>query len=264
MNVRYEQWIGLALWAVMSATVAVRAQESAAQDERESQVALRLGLEKWLEQRRLISEAKQSWRLGREMLGDRIALLQGEIDDLAKKRQQTEAEMTATDARLGPQVTRRDELKQAGEEMRRTVRRFEERVKELLARSPVPIVEKVKPLSQRIPYNPNDTDMSAPERFQNVIGIINEINKFCREVTIASEVRELPDGSSAEVSVMYLGLGQAYYCNAGRGIAGVGRLGSDGWEWAARNELAPLIEQAIAVHRNEVPAAYVVLPVEIR
>jgi hypothetical protein len=106
--------------------------------------------------------------------------------------------------------------------------------------------------------------MSLSERFQNVVGILNELNKFSREITEATEVRDLPDGSSAEVTVLYLGLGQAYYCNAKSGVAGVGRPGEKGWVWEPRNDLVAAVADVIAVYRNEVPAVYVGLPVEVK
>ena len=80
---------------------------------------------------------------------------------------------------------------------------------------------------------------------------------------MASEVRKLPDGSSAEVATMYVGLGQAYYVKPNAPVAGVGRPGPEGWVWTAANEVAERVASAIAVFRNEKPAAYVPLPVKV-
>ena len=39
----------------------------------------RVSVEKWIETRRLISQEKQEWRLGKELLADRARLLEKEI-----------------------------------------------------------------------------------------------------------------------------------------------------------------------------------------
>ena len=141
---------------------------------------------------------------------------------------------------------------------------LEQRTSTLLTRLPEPIRERVKPLSQRIPEDVSDTKLSLSERFQNVIGILNEMNKCSREITEASEVRDLPDGSHAEVTVLYLGVGQAYFCNENGGVAGVGLAGPDGWAWQQSNDLVEAVADVIAVYRNEQPATYIPLPVEVR
>ena len=75
------------------------------------------------------------------------------------------------------------------------------------------------------------------------------------------EVRELANGSKAEVTVMYLGLAAAYYYNAASGLAGVGRPdGESGWVWEPRNELARAVADAVAIYRNQKAAGYVLLP----
>jgi hypothetical protein len=221
-------------------------------------------LEKWIETQRLISMEKQDWRTGRELLEERTELVQREIASFREKTAQATNDIGEADLKLAEMKAENDELKTATEGLEAAIVGLEARVQDLLARSPEPIRQRVKPLSQRIPKNPAETETGMPERFQNVIGILNEMNKFCREITEASEVRDLPDGSSAEVSVLYLGLGQAYYCNLNGGVAGVGRPAEEGWAWEPLNPLAPSMAEVLAVHRNEKPAVYVPLPVEIQ
>jgi hypothetical protein len=113
-----------------------------------------------------------------------------------------------------------------------------------------------------MPDPSKEIKMSLSERFQNVIGVLNEMNKFSREITVASEVRDVEGEGSAEVSVVYLGLGQAYYTNVKGGLGGVGRPGAEGWQWEVRDELIGLIADVIAIHRNEKSAGYILLPFE--
>jgi hypothetical protein len=106
--------------------------------------------------------------------------------------------------------------------------------------------------------------MSLGERFVNVLGVLNEVSKFNGDITVRSELRPLPDGSSAEVQLLYVGLGQAYYATSDGGSAGVGRPGAEGWIWESADEHAPGIAEAIAILKNEQVPAYVPLPVRIQ
>ena len=84
------------------------------------------------------------------------------------------------------------------------------------------------------------------------------------EILVTSEVRALPDGSSAEVTAIYLGLGQGYYSGANGSIAGVGTATEEGWEWTPADDAAPEIARVVAILKNEEAAAFVQLPVEIQ
>ena len=141
---------------------------------------------------------------------------------------------------------------------------LENSTKDLLKQLPDPLRERVKPLSQRLPKDQKEAKLSMGERFQNVIGILNEVNKFNREITMTSEVRELPDGSSSEVTALYVGISQGFYANAAGDIAGVGASSPDGWTWRPANESALQISEAISILKNETVVSFVQVPVEIK
>jgi hypothetical protein len=90
------------------------------------------------------------------------------------------------------------------------------------------------------------------------------VNKFNREITVTSELRQLDDGVSAEVTALYLGIGQSYFAATHGDAAGIGRPAPEGWTWSASNSDAAAIRAAIATFRNEQPAAFVLLPVSIQ
>ena len=142
--------------------------------------------------------------------------------------------------------------------------RLETKTLELVNRLPDPVRERIAPLSRRIPRGAKPTELSLGQRFQNVVGVLNEVNKFNRDITVTSEVRALPGGATAEVTALYLGLGAAYYVTADGAAAGVGYPTQEGWQWKAADPLAAQITQAIAILKNESVPAYVPLPVEIQ
>lgn len=221
-------------------------------------------LQKWVETRRIISQEKRDWALGEEILNERIELVQHEIDSLRVKITDAEKSITEADEKRAELIAENDNLKKTSNELTDVVVLLETRAIELLQRLPDPIRDRVKPLSQRIPNGSEENKLSLAERFQNVVGVLNELNKFNREISVASEVRTLPDGTKAEVTSLYLGLGGAYYVGTGGKIAGVGAATENGWQWTAADARAAEIALTVAIFNNEQPAAFVKLPIEIK
>ncbi|MCA9404989.1 MAG: DUF3450 family protein [Candidatus Omnitrophica bacterium] len=225
----------------------------------------RTALEKWVETRRLISQEQQDLELSKEMLNERIDVLEQEIKSLKDKIKDAESSITEADKKRAGLLEDNEKLKQASAVLDQTVVQLEQKTAKLLEHLPDPIRERVKPLSQRFPENPEETKLSLAERFQNVIGVLNEVNKFNRDVNIVSEVRDLPDGTTAEVTTLYVGVGQGYYASANGKIAGTGYSSpSQGWVWTPANDAADEIMQAIAIMKNEQVATFVQVPVKIQ
>ncbi len=223
----------------------------------------RAALEKWVETQRIISRERRDLELAKEMLNERIDLLQREIRSLRDRTAEAAEDIAEAEKKRREMAEENDKLKAVSSVLAEKVTVMEARTRRLLKRLPAPIRDRVKPLSQRIPEKPDETELSVGERFQNVIGILNEVNKFHGEITLASEVRTLPDGTSAEVTAMYLGIGHGYYAGANGKIAGVGRSGPDAWVWTPANDAAEQIADAIAILQNEKVAAFVQVPVNI-
>lgn len=222
----------------------------------------RAQVEKWIETRRLVSQEKQEWRLCRELLADRALLLEKEIAGIREKIAAATNETGEVDRKLDEARAQNDQLDAVAARMRAAVAGLETRLPALLTRTPDPVRERLKPLVQRLPQNPAETKIVLPERFQNVIGILNELGKANGEVTVATEIRTLTDGRPAEVKTLYIGLGQAYYVSA-KGEAGVGQPGASGWEWQPANELAARVTEAMQVLQNKESPHFVSLPVKL-
>jgi DNA anti-recombination protein RmuC len=224
---------------------------------------VRAALEKWVETRRVISKEKQDWALGREMLNERIKLVQRDIESLREKTNQAQKSINEADEKRAELVEENEKLKSAAKTFSGIMTKLETRTAVLIKRLPDPIRERIKPLSQRLPENPNETKLSLAQRFQNVIGILNEVNKFNREITMTSEVLTLANGSAAEVTSLYIGLGQSYYTGANGTAAGVGRPSENGWNWQPANEAADRIADAVAILKDEKVAGFVPLPIKV-
>jgi hypothetical protein len=226
--------------------------------------ATRDTLEKWVETRRLLSEEKRDWALAKDMLTSRAEILRGEVTEVDGRITEAEKSITDADRKAADLVAKNDALKLASSELAAMAATLETRTKDLVKRLPDPIREKLRPLTQRLPEDPTKSELPLSTRFQNIVGIVNEVNKFNRELTVTSEVRKLADGSSAEVTAVYLGLAQGYYVGGGGKLAGVGGATENGWTWTAANEYAPQIAKVVAILKNENPAEFVPVPLGIK
>ena len=257
-------------WAVVGALVLSMGLLSSAQsidggtDNEQGDVEdVRSVLEKWVETRRVISKERRDWRLGRQVLEDRIRLVKREIEALRTRIGEAEASIAEADEKRAGLVEENEQLKRSSAALDGTVEELERRTTELLARVPDPVRERVRPLSQRFPEDPDETKLSLAQRFQNVVGVLNEVNKAHREVTVASEVRTIRGGLTAEVAAIYLGIGQGYYVSTNGDAAGVGSSSADGWTWTPADDAAAEIARAIAILKNEQIAEFVRLPIRI-
>ncbi len=220
-------------------------------------------LEKWVETQKIISKEKRDFELAKEMLNERIGLVKREIKSLRKKISDAEDSIAEADKKRKELIEENEKLKKTSASLSDTLVSLEERTKDLLERLPGPIKDRVKPLSQRLPDDSDKTEKASAERFQNVVGILNEIDKFNGEVSATSEIRKLDDGSTIEVTAIYVGIGQAYYVSGNENTAGIGIAGEKKWEWKTKNEAAENIADAIAILNNEKPASFIQVPVEI-
>lgn len=223
----------------------------------------RAALEKWVETRRAIAAEKRDWALGRDLLQDRIRLVQQEIESLQGRTAQAGESVAEADRKRSELTEENDALSAASERFEATVKALEARTKALIPLLPEAARERVEPFSQKLPSDPESTSLSIGERYMFLIGTLNELNKFQREVHVGSGVRTLADGKTAEVSTLHFGLGQSYYVTTKGDAAGVGTRGEEAWEWQRADEDAEAIAEAIAIHRSESRARFVRLPVRI-
>lgn len=223
----------------------------------------RATLAKWMETEQVIAKEQREWQEANQVLESRIGLVRSEIEALEERLVELKGsgsgvadkkhELFAEDRALQEAATGLQEL--AGE--------LEGELRQLFERLPEPVRAKLSPLYSRIPANPAHTNVSLAERFQNLVGILNEVGKANNEITMATEVRTLADGRPTEVRTVYVGLAQAYFVSAS-GEAGIGRPGQSGWQWETASGLAPQILQVVEVLQNKATPKFVPLPVKVQ
>ncbi|GJM45455.1 MAG: hypothetical protein DHS20C21_22970 [Gemmatimonadota bacterium] len=221
-------------------------------------------IEKFYDTQRLISAERRNWRMSREMLTGEIELLESELKQLSARIAETDAEIAKTEQEYSELKSEEQVLVDAFSGLTNTVSGFERRARSLMTQLPPPVVETLSQLTALLPKDPDNTKQKLPARFLNVCGIFDAVNKFNQEVTVTPELKTFPDGSQAQVTALYIGIGQGYYVSADESVAGYGAPSEEGWRWTPANESAAAIARAIAIVKAEHVAAFVQLPIRIQ
>lgn len=221
-------------------------------------------LEKWIETERIISKESKELELAKQMLNNRIQLVSCEIESLKTRIDDSKKSIAEADKKRQELIDENEKLKTVSSNLVDGIAVIEQRLQQSLKMLPAPIQERVKPLSQRLPEKSQQSKSSISERFQNAVGILNEIDKFNRDITVVSELRELNSNKKIEVVSIYIGIGQSYYVNIGSELAGVGSLSRDGWYWQEDNSIFEMVNNAVAIIKNEKMASFVRLPATIK
>lgn len=216
---------------------------------------------KWIATQKLIYQERRDWQQQREILGSRVELMRKEIGELEAKLAETGRTAAEADEKKSAAGAERRRLQEESDHLAAAVGEFEVAVRRIETLLPPPVLEKVQPLLQRVPEDPHSTKVSVAERFQNVLGFLNEVNKANADIILATEVRTL-SGKPTEVKTVYLGLAQAYYLSA-KGEAGAGRPTPDGWVWTVANDLAPRILEVVEILEGKAQPKFISLPVKI-
>lgn len=226
--------------------------------------AARQALGQWIETQQIISKERKDWQLGEAVLKDRIELVKKEVSDLDKKRESFVSNISEADKKKAELVEENERLKTSGQALQDSVRDLEGRVQTLFKVLPEPMQGKVKSLLDRIPLDPEHSKITLAERFQNILGILNEVNKINSEITLATEVRTLASGKPAEVRTIYVGLAQAYFVTSKGDSAGIGRPTAAGWEWTTDDSIAPKVVAAVMTLQGKNKPAFIPLPLKLQ
>ena len=223
----------------------------------------RSSLEKWVETRQLISKAKSDWQTDKETIEQTLRLFERELKSVEEQISKVSTNSTQVDK----ERVEAEALKKSSNESLDVARQFEigfeEQVKKLVPQLPVPLQDILKPLLNRIPTDANSR-MSAAERVQVSVAMLNELDKFNNAVSIFNEQRKTEKGEEVAVETVYVGLGSAYFVSSTGDFAGTGVPGPTGWQWAIRSEIGPRVKEVVRIYRNERPATFVSLPAVIR
>jgi septal ring factor EnvC (AmiA/AmiB activator) len=253
----FRDYLWVIAWVMLFCPVTAFAEQAAADLDNTRTI-----LEKWIESQRLISKERKDWQQGKDILEGQLELSKKEIATLTEKTVKARADVEQVDNKRSELSADNDRLKTVNAQLDKAVTSLEKGIRAASRQIPEPIMAKLLPLYQRIPEDPNKTRVSVAERYQNVLGILNELNKANNEITVSYEVHTLSSGKPCEVKAIYVGLAQAYYVSAS-GDAGIGHPTPDGWKWEPSKTAARDIFAALEILQGKQTPAFVPLPVKI-
>lgn len=222
----------------------------------------RLSLGKWIETQQIIARERNDWQQSKEVLAGRLEVLKKEAATLEQRIQDSNLKIAQTDTRRAGLLDEKQKLEAASAQLAAALVGLEHDVRALEKRLPEPLQAKVQPLVARMPEDPANARVSIAERYQNVLGIVDLVNKANNEISVSYEVHTLADGRPSEVRVIYVGLAQAYYVS-GKGEGGIGRPGPQGWTWEPSQAIANDVTTALEVLEGKHTPAFVPLPVKL-
>lgn len=220
----------------------------------------------WLKTETLISEEQRDWRLRLDEQDESIRLLERQIARLAEDTEEARAEIRDAEERTAKLESEEAATREGLAVLEGRIVGLEGRLRELLPRLPASLreLEAFTLLEGRLPAEDADSSLPLSQRYLTVIGLLNEVDKFQRDLHVVSQRHTLADGRQVSAETLYLGLSLAFYVTADGKHAGRGIPGPEGWAWLAADESAESIASALEILRGDSPAAFVSLPVDIR
>ncbi len=214
-------------------------------------------LEQWVKTRQLISEESAAWSAEKATLANLNEVRSREskqLDEFIAAAGTRIAEVDEQRAALAKDETG---LKTWRAEMEKQVAALEKRIAPLLRRFPPPLHRKVEEAAIRL----ESPDPEAPlqNRARDILLVLQAYLDFQNTLTVDSDIREI-DGSRREVSILYMGMAQAWYVDIDGKYSGYGIPSDSGWSWTEDNSFAPQVRAAIDIQTRHVTPTFVTLP----
>lgn len=219
----------------------------------------------WSKVQSQISKESTDWKNEEALLKDMIDASTAELESIEGRLKQLENSSTEADRKRADVTEDIEKAKSTSALLEEGASNYERAARSLIPLLPDPLKMDIQPLIQRLPIN-DETAQKVPlsQRIQTVVGILTQVEKFHSQISMVSEIKEVESGVSKEVKTIYFGLTVAYYADANAENAGYGHPAGDGWTWTkVEGEAAMNIAEAIAIHSNDSPPAFVTLPIEI-
>lgn len=214
----------------------------------------------------LIFEAKQSLSQESASWAEQKVLFERLIEIREKEIAEIDKFTESARERIDEVTRKRSELESEEKEraawrkdFEKKVEALEEALTEVIALLPPPVKKEAGVAITRFKENVPDDQVSLQERFRTVLTILSAARDFDSKLSIDSEVREF-DGKRYQLSVLYLGLDQAWFVDESGEIAGMGQPTPSGWVWTEERRLASRIRAAIDINQRELPPSMVSLP----
>jgi hypothetical protein len=214
-------------------------------------------LAQWVKTRQLISEESSAWAAEKATLTglNEVRLREsGQLDEFIAAAGERVSEIDGKRAAFEKEET---ELKAWRGEMEKRVAELEAQIRPLLARFPLPLRLKVEDALIRL--ESPDPDQPLQNRSRDLLLVLQAYLDFQNSLTVDSDIREI-NGARREVTLLYLGMSQAWYVDGEGKYSGYGVPTDTGWVWTEDNSIAARIRSALDMQARRAAPAFVKLP----
>lgn len=207
-----------------------------AQDDRVREIdALTL---QWTELEHQRDTLLANWRTDRPILEQQLSLLERETRELTELIETSAREQDDVEQRRLELLEEQTRLEQEQAALESSLARAARELRSLHTQLPPPLVDAWAADLRRL----DDPLMTATERLQLVIELLQQLDDFEQRVTLHEAVMTLDDGRDHLVTQVYLGLSHGWYVTDDRRFAAAGVAGPAGWQWTPVSEGAAIAD----------------------
>ena len=217
----------------------------------------------WITTERLISKESSNWEIEKTALKDLTELLDEEIETIDEKLNSVAKENSSGEEERIKLADQNEDLKSAILPVSETLEKLEAKILSLAPRFPSPLQDDLRSFLNRIPKKDQKQTSSASvsQRLQAVVGALAKIDKFNSSIALDEKLLKVESGE-IKVSVLYFGLGIAYFSDETGTKAGYLLPSDYGWEEFDQPTAGPAILEAISFYNRtaQKQATFVDLP----
>ena len=217
----------------------------------------------WIATERLISKESSNWEIEKSALQDLLELLEEEKQTIEEKLNSVEKENSAGEGERIKLADQNEDLKSAILPVSETLEKLEAQILGLAPRFPPPLMDDLQSFINRIPKKDQRQTVapSVSQRLQAVVGALAKIDKFNSSIAMDEKLLKV-DSGEIKVSVLYFGLGIAYFTDETGSKAGYLLPSDSGWEEFDESGAGTAILEAISFYNRtaQKQASFVDLP----
>lgn len=221
-------------------------------------------LEQWVAFRRTISEEENQWLSDKQTITRSISLIRADMDRLDREIEEARENSTEAERRRVELNADNEKEKASARAVSEQLGALENQIKQQIEYFPQPLKDLVEPLKQRIPPPAAAAQFGGGERLQNIVGIMQQAEKFNQSITVSSGIEELPNGDNAQVDTVFLGLSIAYFVDGTGRYAGILSPAPGEWTKEQNDAIASDVRKLVQVFRREILADFVTLPIAVK
>lgn len=208
----------------------------------------------WAKIRSETVRLETEWKLRRELMGSTITALQERFKFLETNKDALMAKTAGDRKTLTDLAAKQEEAAKSMDAVGEKLGQINQRLIQLLPSLPPRLAQALE-----LPYRSlADTSISAGERTQLMVRILNRCAQFNKTITFAEEVMNPENEATPRMmEVLYWGLSHGYALDRSTGKAYLGQPSAKGWAWDPAAGETEHISRLIAVYKDQADPDFV-------